>query len=181
MNDKFTEKQLSFGKILVLEQGHELSEMDIKAFSNASSVEKISITSRTGKVKHFIHRTVQSMIISKGNSPNIDLYFVKGKKATSILIPLATHQFVGAYCWTANEVKFAHNYCLLLNELENSRNFVSYCLNAHEKASTLFGQAEKSNIFTKHTRSLRRLEKHYGVEDIASLKKSIGGLLVNSW
>ncbi len=45
MNDKFTEKQLSFGKILVLEQGHELSEMDIKAFSNASSVEKISITS----------------------------------------------------------------------------------------------------------------------------------------
>lgn len=181
MINKLTDKQLAFGKILVLKAGHGMSLEEIKEITQASNVKNLNISPRIKMARGLLYYTTQKMLHSKGIAQCFDLYFVKGRKATSIFTALSGDSFIGAYCWSANEIKSTHNHCALLRELEISRNSLAYCLNAHQKASSLFARVKKPNIFTKHTRALRNLDKNYGVEDIASLKKIINGLLVNRW
>lgn len=182
MSLTFNQKQLNFGKILILESGHELSDADLMALTKASSVQKLEITPRTGIVKRFLHHVVGSMLTSQDIHESFDIYRIKGKKATSVFTSLSPAKFIGAYCWTPEDLKFAHNNCLLLMNLKANLVLINACFDAHQDLLETFKKVRKKrNLVSKHTRTLQSLSKNYALQDIGSIKISIRNLLVNRW
>jgi hypothetical protein len=182
MSLKLTDKQLNFGKILILESGHGYSDDDLMTLTKASSVQKLAITSRTGIVKGFLHHVVDSMLASQDINESFDLYRINGKKATSVFTSLSPAKFIGAYWWTPNDLKFAHNNCLLLMKLEENLTLINSCFEAHQDLLEAFKKVkQKRDLFSKHTRTLQSLSKNYALQDIGNIKTSIRNLLVNRW
>ena len=183
MRLNFTAEQLNLGKLLVLEEKHDLKLAEIKRLIGATSVRELKSGKTIETMDEYVQYVVYEAIttISQRNINDIRLYEVNGD-TKSTLLAMRTDKFISAVHLTGEQFIQLHHNSEFVREIKQIRHNIGVGNFRHNKfMDALAKRNHPMKKIAAKSKALNALAADYGIADIDNLIASMSAIMKLKW
>ncbi len=174
-------KNLDFGKILVLYAGHDMTLQDIKDQTLAISVNELKLHRRTSEKNFYLAYMLGQFLKTIDVYGDIDIYFIKGRKATSINLALKGDYLIGAYILKTSEVLACKDAAYFASRIDFVRERLHEANFHHTEFLSDIQGSNNHAAVNSYTADLANMVNNYCASEYAACRDIVRNTLTNRW
>lgn len=181
LNQMFTDGQLNFGKVLIMNSGHNIPLQTIERLTRSTLTELDSATcNRDAFLEYVVENSLAA--INQEHFHEYEIYVADNSDACSMLLRTAEPEgFIAAVELDTTELKALHNASISHKHITNARNAMLRAKNAHNELVMRTKKFKNFKFFAKRTPALNAATHSYGTQTLKKLEKDIAKQLSKTW